>query len=109
VVRSLLVAGLSGSSRTRVIRSAATSYSIRPAKNDTWKYNVDSSGVRIAGRTASDRSVRPNASSRGRMSMVRATWKVRVSAIVIFRSPLVQSCDGSSRSVFTSPIDMFHR
>jgi len=43
------------------------------------------------------------------MSMVLTTWKVFVSAIVMCRSPLVQSHDGSSSDVLTSPIYMFHR
>jgi hypothetical protein len=42
------------------------------------------------------------------MSMTFTGRKVAVSTTVMCRSPLVQSSHGSSRSVFTSPIDMFH-
>ena len=40
--------------------------------------------------------------------MTFTTWNVVASAMVIRRSPLVQSSQGASRSVFTSPMDMFH-
>lgn len=107
VVRSSSVAGLVGRVLIRVIRSVATSYSTRPLKKETWKYSVEPSGLNAAGRTASDRSGRPKASSRSRMSITRTVRKVVASATVIRRSPLVQSSQGASRAVLTSPIDMF--
>lgn len=107
VVRSSLVAGFFGRVLTRVIRSAATSYSRKPLKNDTWKYSLDSSGENTAGRTASEKSFRPNASSRCRMSMTRTCLYVVASTTVMCRSPLVQSQPGESSEVLTSPMDMF--
>lgn len=107
VVRSLLVAGFFGRVFTRVILSVATSYSRKPLKNDTWKYSLDSSGEKTAGRTASEKSLRPMASRRWRMSITLTCLKVAASTTVIFRSPFVQSSQGSSSAVVTSPMAMF--
>ncbi len=106
VVRSSLVAGFFGRVFVRVILSAARSYSKKPLKNDTWKYSFDSSGENTAGRTASEWSVRPSASSFGRMSMTLTCWYVVASTTVMRRSPFVQSSQGASVCVFTSPIAM---
>lgn len=42
------------------------------------------------------------------MSMTRTVLKVVASTTVMRRSPLVQSSQGASRAVVTSPMDMFH-
>ncbi len=41
------------------------------------------------------------------MSITLTCSNVRASVTVILRSPFVQSSQGASRSVFTSPMDMF--
>lgn len=70
---------------------------------------MDSSGLNDIGRTASDRSGRPKAFSRSRMSITRTVRKVCASTTVIFRSPFVQSSQGASSAEVTSPIELFHR
>ncbi|GGY94157.1 hypothetical protein GCM10010385_50200 [Streptomyces geysiriensis] len=109
VVRSSLVAEFFGRVLVRVIRSVARSYSKKPLKNDTWKYSLDSSGEKTAGRTASEWSPRPIASSRSRMSITLTCSYVVASTTVMRRLPFVQSSQGASSAVFTSPMDMFQR